>query len=205
MHYRLSQLFFARDTHIVARALLGKLLVRRWHGQELVGRITEVESYVGEDDAACHASHGKTARNEVMFCEAGHAYVYLIYGMYNCLNVVTERKDFPAAVLIRSLEPLHGIATMQKLRRTDNIYHVTTGPGKLTKAFAITRRLNGEDLTISSQLFVADDGYQVPKSSITISARIGVDYAGKHAALPWRYYLKNSPFVSKSYSVIRNA
>ncbi len=193
---RLSRTFFAHDTHTVARELLGKLLVRPWRGKKLVGRITDVESYVGENDLACHASRGRTPRTEIMFGEAGHAYVYLIYGMYDCLNLVTERKDFPAAVLIRSLEPVVGIAVMHRLRGTSDIHHLTTGPGKLTQALAITRRLNGEDLTISRQLFVAADGYRVPNSSIATSARIGVDYAGEHAALPWRYFIRGSGFVS---------
>src|SRR3989344_5142270 len=101
MQHRLGRKFFARGTHTVARELLGKLLVHRWRGRNICGRITEVESYVGENDKASHASRGKTQRTAVMFGEAGHAYVYLIYGMYNCLNIVTEHKDFPAAILIR--------------------------------------------------------------------------------------------------------
>ena len=193
---RLQKGFFQRDTHTVAKALLGKVLVRRWRGTHLAGRITEVESYVGEDDRACHASRGRTPRTDIMFGAAGHAYVYLIYGMYHCLNIVTERSGFPAAVLIRSLEPIASMDAMQRLRGTDDVFNITTGPGKLAQALAITRDLNGEDLMTSARLFVSYDGYRVPASRIAVSARIGVAYAGACAAWPWRYYLKGSRFVS---------
>lgn len=170
---RLGLTFFARDTHVVAKALLGKLLVRHVAGENFCGRITEIESYVGVDDAACHASRGRTKRTEIMFGEAGRAYVYLVYGMHHCLNIVTEQKDFPAAVLIRSL------ATV-------------TGPGRLTRFFKITRELNGEDMTTSKALYVVDDGFQIPTRSIMTTPRIGVAYAGKDALLPWRYMLTQS-------------
>lgn len=183
---RLRRTFFRRNTHAVAKELLGKILVRNHHGALSMGRIVETESYVGEDDAACHASRGRTVRTEIMFGEAGLAYVYLIYGMYHCLNIVTEKKDFPAAVLIRALEPVIGIPD------------TTNGPGKLCRALHITRALNGEDMTTSQELYVIDDGYAVRKKDIAMSARIGVDYAGADAKLPWRYYLKNSAFVSHS-------
>lgn len=189
--------FYARDTHMVAQELLGKIMVRRWRNKILSGRITEVESYVGEDDDACHAARGVTARTKIMYGPAGHAYIYLIYGMYYCMNIATERTGFPAAVLIRSLAPAAGIATMKKLRRTTKLHNLTTGPGKLTQALQITRSLRGEDLTHSHHLFVVDDGYPVTSHDITTSPRIGVDYA-KHCALyPWRYYLKDSDFISR--------
>ncbi|MDP3997832.1 MAG: DNA-3-methyladenine glycosylase [bacterium] len=181
--------FYARDTHIVAKGLLGKLLVRQWRNKVITGRITEVESYVGINDKACHASHGRTKRNEVMFGEAGHAYVYLIYGMYHCLNVVTERENFPAAVLIRALEPVTGIDVMQQTRKGEALVNLTNGPGKLTRALRIDKTLNGENLAVSDKLYVTDDGYKVSRDDIKAAARIGVDYAGKDALLPWRYYL----------------
>lgn len=171
---RLERDFFARDTHTVAKELLGKVLVRRWRGNIFKGRIAEVESYVGENDKACHASRGMTARNEVMFGEAGLAYVYLIYGMHHCLNVVTERYGFPAAVLIRSV-------VMPPLR--------TDGPGRLTRAMHITRALNGEDLTNSRRLWIANDGFAVSPEEIVAMERIGVEYAGEDARLKWRYLL----------------
>lgn len=179
-HTPLPRSFFALDTHAVARSLLGKLLVRRYQNTILTARITEVESYVGEDDLACHASRGRTARTEVMFGEAGHAYVYLIYGMYNMLNIVTEEKDFPAAVLIRGAVPI------------SNIVKKIDSPGKLTLALHIDRTLNGEDLTNSNRLYVADDGFSVLQKDIQTSPRIGVDYAGPDAFLPWRYYINHS-------------
>ncbi len=187
---RLPRSFFARDTHAVAKSLLGKLLVRKIGNCFLVGRITEVESYVGEKDKACHASRGKTKRNAVMFEEAGHAYVYLVYGMYDCLNVVTEKTGFPAAVLIRSIRPIAGIKKMLKNRDKDNALNLTNGPGKLTQAMIINRDLNGEDFVFSDRLFVADDGFVVRSKNIEATERIGVDYAGEDAMLKWRYVLK---------------
>lgn len=194
----LTRDFYLRDTHTVAKDLLGKLLVRRWRGDWLVGRITEVESYVGENDRACHAARGRTPRTEVMFGNPGRAYVYLIYGIYEMLNIVAERPGFPAAILIRALEPLEGITAMQRARKSERLDNLTTGPGKLTVAFRITRALNGVDLTRSGRLFVANDGLQVdPVHDIVTTHRIGIDYAGEDALLPWRYYLKHNRFVSR--------
>jgi len=189
--------FYHRDTHEVARDLLGKLIVRRWRGMDLIGRITEVESYVGENDAACHASKGRTRRTEVLFGRPGLAYVYLVYGMHELLNFVTAETDFPAAVLIRSLEPVAGLEAMRRARMTDNPRNFTTGPGKLTQALRITRTLNAEDVTTSSRLFVIDDGCRVEADQIATSPRIGVDYAGEDALLPWRYFVRDSRFVSR--------
>jgi len=188
--------FFARDTHQVARELLGKVLVRQWRGRQLAGRITEVESYVGEDDAACHAARGRTPRSEVLFRRPGLAYVYLVYGIHELLNFVTEEEDFPAAVLIRALEPVAGIQAMQKARGVTRLHSLTTGPGKLTQAMRITRALNREDVTCSRRLYVVDDGCTVRTDQIATSPRIGVDYAGEDALLPWRYFLCDSPFIS---------
>lgn len=171
----LPRSFYTRNTHIVAQQLLGKLLVRTLNGKNIVGRICEVESYVGEDDLACHASKGKTKRTEVMYGEAGHAYVYMVYGMYHCFNVVTEVENFPAAVLIRAVTSM------------ENIFTKTDGPGKLCRAFAIDRTLNIHDLTLRSELYIADDGTHVAKKNILQTPRIGVAYAGEHALLPWRY------------------
>lgn len=173
---RLQKSFFARNTHNVAKNLLGKLLVRPVDNKKIIGRICEVESYVGEDDLACHAARGRTTRTEVMFGPPGHAYVYMIYGVYFCLNIVTEKKGFPAAVLIRGVTPVQ------------NIFGKTDGPGKVSREFFIDRALNGEDLTASSQLYVADDGLKLDRTSIQTSPRIGVDYAGEYAWLPWRYF-----------------
>jgi DNA-3-methyladenine glycosylase len=195
---RLLKEFYARDTHIVAQALLGKILVRIDRGEKLTGRIVEVEAYVGEDDLACHASRGRTPRTDIMYGDAGHAYIYLIYGMYCCLNIVTEKKNFPAAVLIRALEPLDGAATMLRRRRSaTTLTQTTNGPGKLTQALHITRDLNGIDMTQSHHLWVADDGFRVSANKIAAAPRIGVAYAGTCALYPWRYYSTDSPFVSR--------
>ncbi len=193
--------FFARDTIKVAQELLGKVLVRVDNKKILAGRITETEGYVGKDDAACHASRGKTKRNEIMFREAGLAYVYLIYGMHACLNVVTEKKGFPAAVLIRALEPMIGVKEMRKNRNLDLDpsceYKLTTGPGKLTQALQITRDLNGDDVTCSREIMIWDDDYR--PIQVVSGPRIGVDYAGKDAQLPWRFGIKNSNFLSRKF------
>ncbi len=168
--------FYARDTHIVARELLGKLLVRTKRSKQIVGRICEVECYVGENDKASHASKGKTKRTEIMFGKAGCVYVYLIYGMYHCLNVVTAEENFPAAILIRACKPV------------ENVFGKTDGPGKLCREFFIDRSFNGHDLTTSHTLTISDDGTRIPRQHITTAPRIGVAYAGDDALLPWRYF-----------------
>lgn len=194
---RLPRSFFMRETHAVAKDLLGKLLVRVWRGNILTVRMYEVECYIGENDRACHASRGRTARNEVMFGEAGHAYVYFIYGMYHCLNIVTERVGFPAAVLIRGAVSM--AHTASGINLTPILSHASTarrpsqgegdlnGPGKLCRALHITRAQNAEDLVTSERLFVVDDGVRFSPTDILTTPRIGVEYAGEDAKLPWRY------------------
>jgi DNA-3-methyladenine glycosylase len=194
---RLTRSFFVRDTLLVAEQLLGKVLIRKIHNRYLSGRIVEVEAYIGEEDLACHASRGRTTRTEVMFGKAGCAYIYLIYGMYYCFNIVTEKKDFPAAILIRALEPLEGKEQMMQYRHNQNLHALTNGPGKMCQALAIDTQLNGEDVCESKKLFIVDDGFRVEKKEILQSTRIGVDYAGASALYPWRYYLRNSEFVSR--------
>lgn len=194
---KLRREFFARDTHAVARALLGKLLVRQIHDTTMSGRIVEVESYLGERDAASHASRGRTPRTEVMFGPAGYAYVYFIYGMYHCFNIVTEDPGVAAAVLVRALEPVKGVEQMQAWRKNDDIKLLTSGPGRLCQALAIDRSFSGEDLVRGQELWVADDGGRVAQRDIVVTTRVGVDYAGADALRPWRYYVKSSPFVSK--------
>ena len=204
MAKQLKRAFFARDTHIVAKELLGKLLVRRWRGNFLAGRVNEVESYVGENDLACHAAKGRTKRTEVIVGEAGHAYVYLVYGMYCCLNVVTQEPGFPAAVLVRGLmswNVLPAIANesgdnsisfsafTQKMGEANVGQTALNGPGKLCRAMHISKAQNGEDLTISNKLWLIDGGYGVGRDRILATPRIGVEYAGKDALLPWRYLL----------------
>lgn len=195
---RLPLSFYQRDTKMVARELLGKKLVRIYKGKRLSGIITEVEAYLGVHDKACHTFAGKrTARTESMYLAGGHTYVYLIYGIYNCLNVVSSVANCPEAVLIRAIEPIDGIETMKSLRRTENQKNLTTGPGKLTEALHIDRTMSDLNLKTSKELFI-EKGILVKPSQIAKSPRIGVDYAGEHAELLLRFYLKNSVYVSKT-------
>lgn len=170
----LGQRFFDRPTLRVARDLIGKYLVRQQGPELLAGRIVEVEAYIGPKDLACHASKGRTARTDVMFGPAGVAYVYLIYGMYHCLNVVTEDVDVPAAVLLRAVE-VEG--------------RLIDGPGRLTRSFSIDRSLNRWDLTKGEALWFEDRAQPVRRTSIKAYPRIGVDYAGTWAHKPWRFRL----------------
>ena len=169
----------------MARDLLGAVLVRRRAGDETTaGRIVEVEAYCGAKDLAAHSARGRrTARNDVMYGPGGHAYVYFIYGMYYCLNVVTERTGFPAAVLFRALEPSGKIALPPM-----------SGPGRLCRALAIDLALNRADFT-KGPLGIEDRGD--PPPAIGASPRIGVEYAGEWARKPWRFFIEGSPAVTK--------
>jgi len=171
----LPRLYFNRPTLAVARSLIGKYLVRSIDGRELVGKIIEVEAYIGPRDKACHASKGRTQRTDVLFGPGGVAYVYLIYGMYHCLNVVTEREEFPSAVLIRAIE-IDG--------------QLIDGPGRLCRALQIDRRLNRVDLTIGDSIWFEDRGVSVERRHVGAHPRIGVDYAGEWAQKPWRFRLR---------------
>lgn len=194
---RLNRDFFARDTLTVARELLGQRLVRVLDGQRLAGRIVETEAYIGDGDEACHASRGRTRRNATMFGPPGHAYVYFIYGMYHCLNAVTERDGYPAAVLIRALEPLTGLEAMRARRDGRPDTELASGPGKLCMALEIDRSFDGADLCApDARLFVEADNL-VPDSAIATGPRVGV--RGDEAALnaPWRFYVRDNRHVSR--------
>lgn len=191
---KLPRSFYEQSTVDVAKQLLGKYLVRKHPDGDSIGRIVETEGYIGPQDLACHAAKGRTKRTEVMFGAAGHAYVYFIYGFYNMLNLVTEAKDYPAAVLIRALEPLQGVELMKQRRRSETPRNLASGPGKLCQAFDIDRTLNGADLC-GKILYVEDRGEPAPKFEAT--ARIGVDYAGKWKDKPFRFLVRGSEFVSK--------
>jgi len=190
----LPRTFYHRDTLMVARELLGKKLVHDFQGQRLAGRIIETEAYIGRSDTACHAARGRTKRNAVMFGPPGHAYVYFIYGMYHCLNVVTEEEGFAAAVLIRALEPLEGLAVMRERRRNRSDRALTSGPGKLCQALAIDRRLNGADLCADGPLYIEEGEIA---GEIATGPRIGIRAAPEDMAAPWRFYVSDSPFVSR--------
>ncbi len=191
---KISRSFYEQPTVDVARRLLGKYLVRKHPDGKTVGRIVETEAYVGPHDLACHAARGRTARTEIMFGRAGYAYVYFIYGVYYCLNVVTEEVDHASAVLIRALEPVEGIELMKERRRTGETRNLASGPGKLCQAFAIDKALNGADIC-GSVLYVEDRGEPPPK--ILARPRIGVDYAGKWKHKPWRFLIGGNEFVSR--------
>lgn len=191
---KLTRAFYEQNTIDVAKRLLGKYLVRKHTDGKTMGRIVETEAYVGPQDLACHASKGRTVRTEVMFGPAGHAYVYFIYGFYNMLNLVTEAKDYPAAVLIRAVEPVDGVELMKKRRKSSVLRNLASGPGKLCQAFAVDRALNGANLS-GNILYVEDRGEPAPKFRAT--PRIGVDYAGKWKDKPYRFLVRGSEFVSK--------
>jgi DNA-3-methyladenine glycosylase len=193
---RLGREFYQQPTLQMARDLLGKRLVRVLNGQRLSGIIVETEAYIGEADGACHASRGRTARTEVMYGPPGHAYVYFIYGMHHCFNVVTEEEGFPAAVLIRALEPLEGLERMRRHRPGRPDDQLTNGPGKLCAALAIDRTLNGVDLCIS-QVFFIEEGRTVADEEIATGPRIGIRSDEVARSRPWRFYIKGNRCVSR--------
>jgi DNA-3-methyladenine glycosylase len=172
----LPRTFFNRPTLNVARALVGKYLLRETDTGTVAGKIIEVEAYVGPQDLACHASKGRTKRTDVLFGPPGQAYVYLIYGMYHCLNVVTEADGFPAAVLIRALE-VEG--------------QLIDGPGRLCRALAIDRTLNRLDMTVGKEVWFEDRGERLSPRRVGAHPRIGVDYAGAWAEKPWRFRMQS--------------
>jgi DNA-3-methyladenine glycosylase len=195
--------FFERAPDLVAREVLGKLLVRRASGTLLVGRIVEVEAYFGQDDPAAHAAAGRTARNAVLFGPAGHAYVYFIYGMYSCLNISCEAEGHAGSVLVRALEPLTGLPQMahsRGLASTAAPRLLTSGPGRLCQAFGLTRAShNGIDLLEEhSDLQVRDDGYAVP--AVVVTPRIGIT---KAAERPLRYLINGNLCISGPKSLAR--
>ena len=193
---RLGRDFYRRSTLTVARELLGQRLVRILDGQRLSGLIVEVEAYIGEDDAACHAACGRTPRNEAMYGSPGHAYVYFIYGMHHCLNVVTEEEGFPAAVLIRDLEPLEGLEIMRRYRSGRPDRELTNGPAKLCQALAIDRGFNRVDLCTGEVLFI-EEGRMVAQEEVGTSPRIGIKADELAMSVPWRFYLQGNAFVSR--------
>jgi DNA-3-methyladenine glycosylase len=177
---------------ILVRGLRGG----RGPAARIAGRIVEVEAYDGQHDLACHASKGRTERTDVMFGEAGHAYVYFIYGMHSCLNVVTGPVDYPAAVLVRALEPLDGIEKMVPGR--DRPARIASGPGRLTRALRIDRSLNRADLCAPGPLFI-EEGMPAADDEVLRGPRIGVEYAGPWASKPWRLGVRGSAALSRPF------
>jgi DNA-3-methyladenine glycosylase len=214
--HKLPRSFYLRPTLTVARELLGKYFVRKSDGKALVGMIVEVEAYLGLKDPASHTYHGKTKRNEVMFKQGGHLYVYFTYGMHFCANVVTEEEGIGHAVLIRAIEPVKGIETMRKNRGFEKLYNkapalliigaeralgstkkkselnLTNGPAKFCQAFNIVREQNGIDL-LGDDIYLTE-GISIKKPQILSSQRIGITQ-GKEKK--WRFYLKGNEYISK--------
>lgn len=185
--------FFLRPTLDVARDLLGARLMTTLRGVETSGRIVEVEGYYGPTDPASHAYRGKTPRNAPMFGPGGLCYVYLIYGLHHCVNVVTEREGIGAAVLIRALEPVSGVATMHHRRQTAEPRLLTNGPARLCEALKITRTLSGEDLLRSPTIALTPD-IEFPDHAIARSTRIGIS---KGRDLEWRLFVQGNEWVSR--------
>ena len=188
---KLNRKFYDRPTLKVAKELLGKYLVVKMDGEILSGKIVETEAYIGYKDPASHAYRGMTPRNKVMFGNPGYAYVYFTYGMHHCLNLVTEKKEYPAAVLIRALEPTSGIESMKKRRRRKDMKDLASGPAKLCQALGIDLKLNGVDLC-SETIYVEDRGETIEKTGS--SSRIGVTEEKRRK---WRYFVRNSEYVSR--------
>ena len=184
----LPRKFYNRPTLTVARELLGARLVYISRGKTLAGLITETEGYIGEEDLACHAKAGRTKRTDPMYGEPGHAYIYFTYGNHWMFNVVTEREGFPAAVLIRAIQPVEGVEVMIKRRQGRDAF----GPGKLTQALGITVRENYADLTESGSGLWIEAGVKVPDKSVTISPRVGLNKTPEPwFSKPWRFVVKN--------------
>lgn len=195
---KLDEGFYQRpDVVNVAKELLGKALFTRFGRQTTGGIIVETEAYSWRE-RGCHAyGNKKTNRNEIMFGPGGYAYVYLCYGIHNLFNIVTNETGIADAVLIRALEPIAGEATMKKRMKTDAMSKITSGPGKLTRALGIDRSLNGAWLQEGS-VWVEDIGQKVKRTEITATKRVGIDYAGEDANLPWRFTLKDNRWISKA-------
>ena len=199
---KLDQSFYNRKNVVqIARDLLGKILVTQWDGVRCSGRIVETEAYAGMEDRACHAFGGRrTVRSEDLYGAPGTVYIYICYGMHHLFNVITNKKDIPHAVLIRALEPLEGVEHM--LIRTGKLvadFTITKGPGNLARAMGMSKLHSGGNL-FSEEIFIEDDGLQYKKDQVVITKRIGVESAREDAELPYRFIVKDNPYVSAKKS-----
>lgn len=195
---KLSRSFYRRDDVVlIAKELLGKVLCTNFEEAKTSGLIVETEAYNGRSDKACHSHiHGKTERTRIMFGKPGHAYVYLCYGIHHLFNVVTNKEGFADAVLIRAIEPLEGIEKILYRRNKSKLERsVGGGPGIASQALGITTEDYGTDL-LGNQIWIEDHSISIPDSEIIASPRVGVDYAGDDAKLPWRFRIKDNPFTS---------
>ena len=195
---KLDKKFYKREVKTVALDLLGKILVKKERNSVLAGRIVEVEAYDGSIDKAAHTYTGKTEKNEIMFQDGGYFYVYFTYGAHFCCNVVTGKEGQGTAVLIRAIEPVTGLSKMVKNRFGGNLlnekerFNLTNGPGKVCQAMGINKTHYGTDLTLD-KIFILD-APKIKKNMITVTKRVGIK---KSVDLPWRFYIKDNPYVSK--------
>ncbi|MBM7624965.1 DNA-3-methyladenine glycosylase [Sporohalobacter salinus] len=197
MHLKLD--FYKQDAVVLAKDLLGKILVRNVGDREIRARIVETEAYVGPEDKGCHAyQNKKTERTKVMFERGGHVYVYLIYGMHHCFNVVAALKGKPEAVLVRAVEPIEGWELIRQNRqiKSNKDEDLTNGPGKLCQALSIDKELDGHDLVVGDKLYIEKEENKQDYEIIP-SKRINIDYAEEYKDKLWRFYIKGNSFVSK--------
>ena len=197
---RIEREFFTQDAVSLAQNLIGKGVVREIGEDKIIVRIVETEAYVGPEDKGCHAYNNKrTKRTEKMFLPGGHAYIYLIYGMYYCFNVVAAYEGKPEAVLIRGVEPIIGLKQIQENRKikSNKMTDLTNGPGKLCQALSINKELNGSDLILGKSLYIIDLDDK-KHWEILSGPRINIDYAEEYVEVPWRFYIKNNPYVSRN-------
>ncbi|MDI9475755.1 MAG: DNA-3-methyladenine glycosylase [Natronincolaceae bacterium] len=200
---KLKREFYSRSTLDVARDLLGKNLVHYTDGERLVGKIVEAEAYIGPVDKAAHSYRGKTERNEVMFGPPGHAYVYKIYGVYNCMNTITQKEGEGTGVLIRAVEPVENIEIMAHNRYgmsvgelgKKQILNLTSGPAKLCIAMGITNK-NNNGMDLYGDTLWIEEGAENETFEIVETTRVNIDYAEEAVHFPWRFYIKDNPFVS---------
>ena len=190
----LPRSFYQQDGLALAKGLLGKILLRRKDGQLTGGRIVETEAYLGAQDPAAHSYKGNTQRTRIQFGAGGYAYVYLIYGMHCCMNIVAAPEGVPHVVLLRALEPVIGLEWMEQRRHTNRVQNLCSGPGKLCQAMAIDRSCYGMDL-LGEELWL-EDGSEVSDQRIAVSKRIHIDYAGEAANWPYRFCVADSHYLS---------
>lgn len=196
---KLPRDFYTRsDVLEVARDLLGKkLVVPNRNGSRVAGIIVETEAYRGPEDRASHAYNGRrTNRSETMYGVGGTAYVYFVYGMYNQFNVITNVENIPHAILVRALEPLEGLDIIRRRRSGRSEYELTSGPGRLCLALGIDRKLDRTDL-LGDRVWI-EEGPAISPGQIARGPRVGIDYAGAWVTKPWRFWVRDNPFVSKT-------
>ncbi|MCI8428572.1 MAG: DNA-3-methyladenine glycosylase [Lachnospira sp.] len=193
---KVSRDFYNRNTLVIAEEILGKTLVHVTKEGVTKGKIVEVEAYMGPKDKAAHSYKGvRSGRTKIQYGEGGYAYIYLIYGMYICMNVVTNLKDVPEVLLIRALEPVEGIELMKKRRKNTSIKNLCNGPGKLSQAMGITKDSYGEDLC--GDTLYLEDATRIKPEEIVKTKRINIDYAEEAKDYLWRFLVKGNPYISK--------